>query len=221
MQFRYQAVDEQGRTSREMIEAASLVAATEQLSDRGIEVTSIEAFGATDQRYEPDGMRPGPAPRDISVSIGDMAAGWALVFGGGIFAAAAAVFIAVGIGMLVSGNGGGIFFALFPLIHLVVGLVLLLIPLRNRARRQRIYRHGEVTMARIDAVGYDRSLTVNGENPYEVVWTFDIDGHRYHDKRSTFSTDAQRFRPGDPIWIIYDPFDPEESVEWPPISGRR
>ncbi|MDG1089197.1 MAG: hypothetical protein P8P20_15745, partial [Acidimicrobiales bacterium] len=70
----------------------------------------------------------------------------------------------------------------------------------------------------VDGVGYDRSVRVNGQNPYELAWSFEVDGHTYNDKKSSFDDRVLTFTPGDRLWVIYDPDDPEESVEWPPLS---
>ena len=124
----------------------------------------------------------------------------------------------VGLVALANGASEGLFFLLFPLIHLTVGIAMLVYGLGRRAKRRHIYREGDVTMGTIEGVGYNRSIRVNRRNPYELVWSFEVAGHRYHDKHSTFDEQVMQLVPGDRIWVLYDPSDPEESVEWPPLT---
>lgn len=216
--FRYQRLDQDGHRVESVIEADSLHEASEKLRAAEIPVVSIERELSDSTRYEPDGQRPGSAPRDVQVRIRDMAGGWVLAIVGGIFTAVSSIFVVVGLGLLLAGERTGLFLALFPLIHLTIGVGMLVYVLRGRRRRERIYNHGEVAMATIDGVGYNRSVRVNGKNPFEMTWSFDVDGHRYHDKRSSFDERVLTFATGDRMWVLYDPYDPESSVEWPPLA---
>ncbi len=217
-EFRYKALDQSGREYSKTIEADSLHDAANQLRSAEVNLIGLETSDTGPRRYEPAGLRPAPAPRDVEVRLRDQTGGTVLLMVGGIFASIASIFIVVGLGMLLAGESEGLFFALFPMIHFAVGAGLLVFMFRSRAKRRRIYRDGEVAMATIEGVGYNRKVRVNGSNPYELVWTFDLDGHRYHDKRSTFNEQAMTFVPGDRMWVLYDPADPEESVEWPQLK---
>lgn len=202
------------------ITADSLHDASESLRASEVNVLSIEAVSESPRRYEPDGQRPGPVPRDgVELSVRHMPGGWVLAGIGIVFTAAALILVLTGLGLVIGGNAGGLFLMLFPLIHLLIGVGTLWYVFGRRRRRLRIYRMGEVAMATIDGVGQNRSIKVNGRNPYEMTWSFDVDGHRFHDKKSSFDERLLDFAPGDRLWVLYDPADPEESVEWPPFMG--
>lgn len=216
--FRYRAVDPDGVRVEGTVEADSLQEATERLRADEVEVIAIEAVDSFPRHYEPSGPRPPSRPRVVDVKLSEQPGGWVLVIIGGVFSAVAAILIVVGVVLLAAGEAMGLFFTLFPLVHLTVGLAMLWFGFRGRARRRRIYRDGEVAMGTIEGVGYNRSVSVNGENPFELVWAFEVDEHRYHDKRLTFDERAMSFVPGDRIWVLYDRDDPEQSVEWPRLD---
>lgn len=217
--FRYRALDRHGNEYRKTITADSLHDAAARLRVEEVNLVALEAAEAAPRRrFEPVGPRPGPAPRDVKVRLRDQAGGLVLLIIGAAFTFIASIFIFIGIGLLLAGNSTGVFFTLFPLIHLAFGLGMLGYSIGTRAKRRRLYRDGEVAMATVEGVGYNRRMRVNGRNPYELVWTFDVAGHRYHERRSTFSEEAMTFTPGDRMWVLYDPDDPEDSVEWPPLK---
>lgn len=217
-QYRYRALDRNGDEVLGSIEAESLHDASEKLRAAEIVVTAIEDTSG-ERRYEPEGAHPGPSPRDVQVGIGDTSGGWVFVLTGGLFAGIALLFIVIGLGLTVGGTDEGLYFVFFPLIHLAIGLLLLRYVFSRRKRRQSLYRDGEVAMATVDGVGFNRSVRVNGRNPREMTWSFALDDQRFHDKRSSFDDRLATFAPGDRLWVLYDPDDPEESVEWPPFKG--
>ena len=201
-----------------MIDAESLHDASEKLRSAEINVLSIEQLTVDTRRYEPDGPRPPETPRDVTLRLRDMPGGLVLLLVGGIFTGVAIPIVLTGITLFVARQSGDASMALFPLIHLTIGVAMLWYVVGRRRRWHDIYRHGTVTMAVVDGVGYDRSVRVNGQNPYELAWSFEVDGHTYNDKKSSFDDRVLTFTPGDRLWVIYDPDDPEESVEWPPLS---
>ena len=217
-QFRYSSRSAEGEDTG-WIEASSLFDASEQLRKQGVEVTSIENLTEAPRRYEPDGDRPPPAPRDVHVPARDVPGAWVMLLVGGMFAGIATIFVVIGIGLLIAGNSGGRFMTLFPLIHLTIGVGLLRHVFRQVFGRRKLYENGEVAMATVDGVGHNRKVRVNGRSPYELSWSFDVDGHRYSDTRSSFDERVFDFSPGDRLWVLYNPDDPEESVEWPKLKG--
>jgi len=184
-----------------------------------LEMLAIEAIDDDNQLFEPRGPRPPDAPRDVKIRVSDSPGGWALLLVGILFTGVASIFVIAGLGFLASGSGGlgGLLFTLFPLIHLSIGLGMIWSVLGRFSKRRALYQSGVAAMARVRAVGQNSSIRINGRNPYELVWTFDLDGHTYHDKDSTFNDDVLLYEAGDPMWIVYDPLDPEKSAEWPPL----
>jgi hypothetical protein len=101
------------------------------------------------------------------------------------------------------------FILLFPL----VGAGLVLGGTLPRLRRARVYRHGEGILAKLESVGLNHSVTVNGRHPTRVRWSFQVQGQRYDGSWSGFN--AERFLPkdsSDQLPVIYDPKDPKRST---------
>jgi len=219
--FRYEVVAPDGQRSNGLIEADSLLAATTGVARLELagEVVSIEDLSNGNSLYEPVGERPPPTPRSVDVKIGDVGGGWGLIGGGILFSAVALLFMSIGIGIMISGDLGGLWFALFPVIHLAAGVWMISSVLKQRAKRIRLYRDGQAIVARVQGAGPDRTSSVDRENPFELVWRFELDGNDYHDKMSSLRSALSTHQVGDPVWVVYNPEDPEESAIWPPLSS--
>ncbi len=217
--FGYQTVDAQGHARQFTIRAESLQHAAEQLRAQEVNVVSLWADDAptVSTHYEPRDQRPPPAPRELPAGVTGAAGAKVLAWVGGIFTAIASIIIVIGLGLLVAGESAGFYVVLIPMIHLIIGVGLLVFVVRRRRYRHRLYQHGVDAMAVVQGVGFNRRVRINGTHPYELAWSFDIDGHTFHDTRSTMNDAILTLGVGDRIWVLYDPEDPEESVEWPPL----
>lgn len=215
--YRVRTVPVDGRPQFETVDAGSVEEALEHVRGQGGEVVSVELADGEPLQYEPAGPMPPHAPRQIPPGVKGAAGGFVLAIVGGIFVAISSVFILIGLVMVIAGNKDGVFFSLFPLIHFTVGMGLAGYAWKSRARRRRIYQGGMAATATIDRSGRQRSVRVNGRNPYQIEWTFYIDDHRFHGKRASMNRRVADIEEGDRLWVLYDPEDPTKSVEWPPL----
>lgn len=185
-----------------------------------VDPDSTEGLTDLDQptiHYEPSDERPGPAPRPIPSGTNGTAGGLVMMLVGSIFAAVATIMIFVGLGTFLAGNGEGLFMIFFPMIHLTIGVGLLIVPLRGRSKRRELVRDGSVAVATIASTGYNRSVKINGRNPYQITFDFEVDGRKFSGKRSTMNKAVTRHSTNDRIWVIYEPEDPSHNMEWPPL----
>ena len=171
----------------------------------------------SDHRLEPVDDRPPPAPRPVPSGTSGVAGGIVFMMVGGLFTAIASIFIVIGLGVVLSGDNGGWFFAAFPMIHLSVGLGLLTYALRGRSERRRIVAEGHVALGRIESTGRNRRVKINGRNPYKMDYEFEVDGRTFRGSHSTMDEAIKAHRLHDRIWVLYDPADPSKNVEWPPF----
>lgn len=198
------------------VRAATIQEVAAIMASEGLEVQSIEV-GDVVRRYEPASSAPEPAPRVLPSGVTGRPGTPALLLGGALFAGVALVFMIGGIVQLLEGNGDGIGLALFPILHFAIGILLLWMALSVWFKRRRLYREGIPVVAVIDSIGKDASTKVNGRSPFEMHWTFYLGDDPWHGKRSSMNHALQDFGAGDRIWVLYDPDDPSDSVEWPPL----
>lgn len=232
-QFRYHAIDKYGAQYSNTIQATSVADAADRLRSAEVNLIAVELDGPGPPGYEsarerprtrpslhePASQRPDAAPRDIKIPLSHNAGGFVLLFIGSIFALAGFAAAVLGVALLVDDKtepatavlalAGG---------FLPVGLGMVAYVVSWRSKRWRTYREGEVVMATIEKSDYNRHVRVNGRNPFQLVWTFDIDGTPYRGKRSTFDKRTTAFVPGEKMWAIYRPSAPKHSVEWPPLG---
>ena len=156
-------------------------------------------------------------PRPIPSGTTGVAGGFVFLMVGGIFTAVASVMILAGIAAALAGESAGLFFILFPMIHLTVGVSLLVYALRGRKLRREVVRSGEVALGRVDEVGIQHNVRINGRSPFRMTYSFDVAGTTYGGKHTTMNEALTSHRPHDRIWVLYDPADPSRNVEWPPL----
>lgn len=229
--YRYRALDPDRVRFASTIEADSLDAAVDLLSERGFSIESIElddgressqdpyaeAGAGSQPRLEPAADRPPAAPRDVDRKSITAPGGNVLLLVGAIFAIVGLVFVVTGVAMLLGGNNAGWAIAGFPLIHLSVGVGMLYYSLSRRAERRRIAELGEVAVATITSTGFDRKVRINGRNPYKMTFDFRVGDVEHSGKRSTMNSDITEHELFDRIWVLYDPADPSKNMEWPPV----
>ena len=132
-------------------------------------------------------------------------------------------FILIGLFSIASGSVGGGFvivaFSLF-LLRLVWPAVR---GIRTGSeQRTQIYRDGLITTATVisnrtimkDSRGTrKKSITTDVLN--EVKWAFDVGGVEFSGSTKVASERVESLRRGDPIWVLTDPNDFKQSMEWP------
>ena len=100
-----------------------------------------------------------------------------------------------------------------------VGVVLLSRGLWGRANRRRIYRTGKSAVATIDLAKTLVNAQEDGSTrqSYVIKWDFEVDDHTVRGRRESKDERVTELQTGDLIWVLYDPEDPENNVEWPPL----
>ncbi len=217
--YRVRTSPQDGRPEVQTVDAQSVDEALLKIDADNAEVLSIEVADPEPLSYEPAGepppSPPRPLPNDLT-SLSGLANPY--LIGGAIFTLVALGFIIGGLASFVTTREpGALLFALFPVIHLMIGLFLLKKWWRTRHVRRHLSQHGVSATATIDRVGLDTSVRVNRRHPNKIEWTYYIADRPFHGKRSSFAHELTRFDEGDRIWIVYDPSDPQNSMEWPPL----
>lgn len=106
---------------------------------------------------------------------------------------------------------GMLFFLLFPL----VGAGMFGSAYLSNRREIRAFRDGTPTKGLIVKRGLNHSTEVNGKNPFEIVWEFQIDGTNYKGKLSNMHAELlNRAFPEEEVTVLYDPRDPKINTVW-------
>ncbi|MEM7095856.1 MAG: hypothetical protein AAF567_22830 [Actinomycetota bacterium] len=232
--YRYRAEDADGVSFTSTIEADSAYEATVAIRELGVELESLERVPGPESpprpelleppladepsfRLEPVDDRPPPAPREIPPGVSGTPGGMILILVGGIFVAISSIMIVVGLFTVAAGNREGWFIAGIPSIHFLVGSLLLFFAIRGRSERRRIVQDGAVALGHVENIGFNRSVRVNGRNPFKMSYRFEVAGVEYEGSHSSMDEALKRHRRHDRIWVLYDVDDPSKSVEWPPF----
>ena len=90
---------------------------------------------------------------------------------------------------------------------------------QTRKMRPHLYPNGVAATATIERTRFDRHRRFIGLNQtlYVIEWTFDVDGTVFHGGRATTNSAIHEYDEGDVLWVLYNPIDPSQSVEWPPV----
>ena len=106
---------------------------------------------------------------------------------------------------------GGLFVLLFP----VLGLVLAFFAVRSNRREIRAFVHGEPARAKVVFFGPDRSVQINGRNPFRLAWEFRVAERIFSGSLSSMSMLAlEDLGKAEEIVVLYDPADPEVNTVW-------
>ena len=108
-------------------------------------------------------------------------------------------------------------FALFLLVFVLVGLLLLVSAVRSNRREIRAFKHGRATVGRVTRFGPDTSVKVNGRHPTVLAWEFDVAGKAYAGSLSHM--DGGVLSPlvaGERVPVVYDERDPAANTIYVP-----
>jgi len=81
----------------------------------------------------------------------------------------------------------------------------------------RAVRHGTAVVGEVASSGIDSSQSVNKRHPWKLVYHFTVDGHMYEGVVVSFEHTLSKRRPGQPLWIVYVPDDPNQNSLYPPV----
>jgi hypothetical protein len=98
-------------------------------------------------------------------------------------------------------------FVLIPFAAFVVGSCLVMIGTVVRARRRALYRDGAAAQAEVVSF-QPTSMRVNNQPVFRVTYRYSTPAGM----RTASSNSARPYRPGSPLWVIYDPSQPERTM---------
>ena len=105
----------------------------------------------------------------------------------------------------------GLLMFLFP----VAGAVMFGGAVRSNRREIRAFRDGVATKGLVVKRGADTTTEINGKNPFEVIWEFQVDGTTYKGKLSHMNHEIlRRAMPDDEVTVLYDRRNPHVNTVW-------
>jgi hypothetical protein len=109
--------------------------------------------------------------------------------------------------------------ALLPVIFFLGGIGGIWQGMRRAAQVLDAFRNGIPVKGKVGSVRQDTQTTVNGKHPWNIVYTFESDGHHYEGKATTFDAEtATRLWGGAQVWVLVVRGNPERNTVYPPIK---
>ena len=89
----------------------------------------------------------------------------------------------------------------------------------GRSKRRRVYRIGEIAVASVDRVtkAYYPQEDGSSRQTSLIEWEFQVDGVVVRGSRESKGEAIAAIRQRETMWVLYDPKDPADNVEWPPL----
>jgi hypothetical protein len=108
---------------------------------------------------------------------------------------------------------------IFPAFFLLGGLLMLKAGLGTANRILDAFKNGRAVRGKVSTVREDSSTKVNGRSPWDIVYTFESEGHQYEGKMQTFETaTAHRYQGWPPVWVLVVEGEPERNTLYPPVK---
>ncbi len=167
---------------------------------------------------EPVLITPPPAPRPIADSYvwklmssdGSSILGFIFVLIGGIF-----FLVGGGLTLGIVTAFIGIPFALFGLAFGIGGLALLRTRYAEMQKLVNVLRYGQPTRGEIVSTEANYNIEVNGRNPWNITYQFQVNGRAYTGKVSTLNEPGPQLQPGRAACILYLPESPQVNALYP------
>ena len=118
--------------------------------------------------------------------------------------------------VIAAGKIGAVaFFGIF----LVAGFFMLKSGLRKASHILTAFKKGRAVKGRVASVRADTTTKINNRHPWEIVYTFKMDGHAYEGKVTTLeAATANRFQGGPEVWVLVVEGSPEKNTLYPPVK---
>ena len=169
----------------------------------------------------PNGPAPAAAPRVVPEDFVSQSAG-AELKQFRLFAAVFGFFTLLGLLFFASGRAGGLVFTLLTVPFLLGLAYEVRKVLRKQNERKRIYQEGLIAPATVHScrsvghtIRHSNTRATIEHHVHEVDWTFVVGGRRFEGSAKAASEYAAPLQPGDPLWVLVDPNDFNQSMEWP------
>jgi hypothetical protein len=108
--------------------------------------------------------------------------------------------------------------ALFPGFFFLGGLGMVKEGILHASRTLDAFRNGTGILGRITSVQLDRQTAVNDRSPWNIMYTFEVNGATHTGKVTTFeSATMERLPEQRPVWVLAVEKRPERNTLYPPI----
>lgn len=108
--------------------------------------------------------------------------------------------------------------SLIGMFFLVGGGIMFWTAFQAGRSRLRAFRYGKIVEGKVRSVRSDTSVSVNNQNPYKLIYHFPVGDTLQEGSIVTFDSTAWERQPGQPLWVLYDEKDPENSAIYPPLA---
>ena len=105
-----------------------------------------------------------------------------------------------------------------PLLFMVGGFAMLLIGRRQAARTLNAFVRGSVAEGKVVSVAQDHSQTLNGVHPWKLTYHFPTGAQLQEGTVVSWDSTITARAPGQPLWVLYVPEDPEQNTAYPPFK---
>jgi hypothetical protein len=112
--------------------------------------------------------------------------------------------------IVIGGGIGGIF--------TLVGGALAYFGIRQGLSTIRPFVHGQPAIGEVIEIFRDRSVSINGRNPWGIIYTFKVHGRHYEGKVLSWKHAPQTQAVGNRVYVLYMPDDPDQNVIYPPVT---
>ncbi|MBN1956550.1 MAG: DUF3592 domain-containing protein [Anaerolineae bacterium] len=109
----------------------------------------------------------------------------------------------------------GLPFAALGTVFLLIGIPLLITRYEQAQQTVQVLQHGEAVLGQIVDVHQNYHVRINGRSPWIVTYQFEASGRQYQGKVSTLSRPDLGQQPGQPIYVLYQPNDPQQNTSYP------
>jgi hypothetical protein len=137
----------------------------------------------------------------------------------GIFILLGAIFLPVGLGLIIPIAAVGVPFTILGLAFLGAGVPLMVRRYRQAKETAEVLRTGLSVLGEIVSVSQNYSIQVNGRFPWSIVYRFGLAGHEYEGKVSTLGEPALGQQAGRPVYVLYERANPERNTIYPHPYG--
>jgi len=109
--------------------------------------------------------------------------------------------------------------AVVPGCILLVGLSALQYGLKEARNTLAAFRRGKAVKGTVTSVRSDPTTRINGRHPWDIVYSFDVDGQIFEGKTQTPDAEtSNRLQGRPPAWVLYVEDAPERNTIYPPVK---
>ncbi|MFL5753079.1 MAG: hypothetical protein ACJ76F_06715 [Bacteroidia bacterium] len=86
-------------------------------------------------------------------------------------------------------------------------------------RKINVLQRGEIAEGAITSAGENLSTEVNGKHPYQIEYTYEVNGTKRKGQMNCWDETSLSHYEGEPVWVVYSTgsFENNSSI-WPPLA---